>query len=32
MVLTPQCRSLDEWDEQLDALEGLPGEMEQLDE
>lgn len=28
MVLTPQCRSLDEWDEQLDALEGLPAEME----
>ncbi|MFV0463955.1 MAG: TIGR03619 family F420-dependent LLM class oxidoreductase [Nostocoides sp.] len=28
IVLTPQCRSLEEWTEQLDALEGLPEEME----
>ena len=26
-VLTPQCRSRQEWDEQLDALDGFPAEM-----
>ena len=26
-VLTPQCRSRQEWDQQLDALEGFPAEM-----
>jgi probable F420-dependent oxidoreductase len=29
IVLTPQCRSREEWDQQLDALEGFPAEMEQ---
>lgn len=31
VVLTPQCRSRQEWDEQLDALEGLPAEMAEVD-
>jgi len=27
ILLTPQCRSRQEWDEQLDALDGFPAEM-----
>jgi probable F420-dependent oxidoreductase len=27
VLLTPQCRSRQEWDEQLDALEGFPAEL-----
>lgn len=27
IVLTPQCRSRQEWDEQLDALDGFPAEV-----
>ena len=27
MVLTPQCRSRQEWDEQLDALDGFPAQL-----
>lgn len=27
ILLTPQCRSRQEWDDQLDALEGFPAEM-----
>lgn len=27
IVLTPQCRSRQEWDDQLDALDGFPAEM-----